>query len=97
MTMKRRDTLALGAAALLPAGVHAGGTGTEVQGKKVLRYAFPTAETGFDPAQINDLYSRTVTPHVFEGLYQYDPLSRPAKVRPQTAVCMPEVSDDFKT
>ena len=97
MTMKRRDTLALGAAALLPAGVHAGGTGTEVQGKKVLRYAFPTAETGFDPAQINDLYSRTVTPHVFEGLYQYDPLSRPAKVRPQTAVGMPEVSDDFKT
>ena len=26
---------------------------------KVLRYAFPIAETGFDPAQISDLYSRT--------------------------------------
>jgi hypothetical protein len=25
--------------------------------------------TGFDPAQISDLYSRTVTPHIFEGLY----------------------------
>ena len=27
---------------------------------KVLRYAFRVAETGFDPAQISDLYSRTV-------------------------------------
>ena len=27
---------------------------------KVLRYAFPIAETNFDPAQITDLYSRTV-------------------------------------
>ena len=27
---------------------------------KTLRHAFPIAETGFDPAQITDLYSRTV-------------------------------------
>ncbi|MFY8083907.1 MAG: hypothetical protein ACOVN7_09270, partial [Rubrivivax sp.] len=27
---------------------------------KTLRYAFQIAETGFDPAQISDLYSRTV-------------------------------------
>jgi ABC-type transport system substrate-binding protein len=64
--------------------------------KKVLRYAFRIAETGFDPAQIQDLYSRTVTPHIFEALYQYDPLARPAKIRPLTAEAMPEHSDDFR-
>ncbi len=65
--------------------------------KKVLRYAFPIAETGFDPAQIVDLYSRTVTAHIFEGLYQYDPLAWPAKIRPLTADGMPEHSADWRT
>ncbi len=65
--------------------------------QKVLRYAFRVAETGFDPAQISDVYSRTVTPHIFEGLYQYDPLARPVKVRPLTAAGMPENSPDFRT
>ncbi len=64
---------------------------------KVLRYAFRVAETGFDPAQIVDLYSRTVTPHIFEGLYQYDHLARPAKIKPLTADGMPQVSEDFTT
>jgi ABC-type transport system substrate-binding protein len=64
--------------------------------KKVLRYAFRIAETGFDPAQISDVYSRTVTPHIFEGLYQYDPLARPSKVRPLTASGMPEHSEDYR-
>jgi hypothetical protein len=41
-------------------------------------YAFRTAETGFDPAKISDIYSRTVTPHIFEALYTYDHLARPA-------------------
>ncbi|HEX6363550.1 MAG TPA: ABC transporter substrate-binding protein, partial [Albitalea sp.] len=64
---------------------------------KVLRYAFRVAETGFDPAQIADLYSRTVTPHIFEALYHYDHLARPAKIKPHTAEGMPEVSADFRT
>lgn len=63
---------------------------------KVLRVAFPAAETGFDPAKINDIYSRTVTQHIFEGLYQYDHLARPAKIRPLTAVALPEISADFR-
>ncbi|HSW24216.1 MAG TPA: bicyclomycin resistance protein, partial [Burkholderiaceae bacterium] len=33
---------------------------------KVLRYAFPAAESGFDPAQVTDLYSNTVLAHIFE-------------------------------
>jgi ABC-type transport system substrate-binding protein len=81
---------ALLAAALLPAA-------QAQDGKKVLRYAFVTAETGFDPARINDLYSRTVTPHIFEALYRFDYLARPFKIVPGTAAAMPEVSDDYKT
>ncbi|MBU6261303.1 MAG: bicyclomycin resistance protein, partial [Burkholderiales bacterium] len=65
--------------------------------RKVYRYSFPTAESNFDPAKIVDLYSRTVTPHIFEGLLQYDPLARPVKVRPLTAAAMPEASADFRT
>ena len=65
--------------------------------RKVLRVAFRSAETGFDPAMISDLYSRTITPHIFEALYSYDHLARPAKFKPLTAVGMPEISADFRT
>jgi ABC-type transport system substrate-binding protein len=65
--------------------------------QKVLRYAFPAAETGFDPARVVDLYSRYVTAHIFESLYTYDHLARPAKFRPVIADGMPEASDDYRT
>ena len=55
------------------------------QQAKILRYAFPIAETGFDPAQVTDLYSRIVTHHVFDGLYSYDHLAQPFKIKPNTA------------
>src|SRR5512141_1744038 len=64
--------------------------------KKVLRYAFEVAETSLDPVKVNDLYSRTLTPHVFEGLYHYDHLARPIKVKPLTADGMPQASSDFR-
>ena len=64
---------------------------------KVLRYAFEVAETSLDPVRINDLYSRTLTPHIFEAPYKYDPLARPIKIKPLTADGMPEPSADFKT
>ena len=35
---------------------------------KTLRYAFRSAETGFDPAQISDIYSRIVTGHIFDEI-----------------------------
>ncbi|MEP7057075.1 MAG: ABC transporter substrate-binding protein [Caldimonas sp.] len=63
----------------------------------VLRYAFPAAETGFDPTQLSDLYSRTVTTHIFSALYRYDYLARPFKIVPDAAAAMPEISDDFRT
>ncbi len=63
--------------------------------QKVLRVAFNSAETTFDPARISDIYSRAVTAHIFESLYGYDPLARPANVVPRLADGMPEVSADF--
>jgi len=62
-----------------------------------LKYAFNAGETGFDPAQISDLYSRIVAGHIFDGLFEYDYLARPYKVRPNVAAAMPEVSEDFRT
>ncbi len=67
------------------------------QPEKVLRYAFPVAETGFDPAQVSDLYSRIITANLFDALYGYDYLARPAKVIPVLAEAMPEISADFRT
>ena len=67
------------------------------QPPKVVRYAFLSAETSLDPARISDLYSRIVTAHVFDALYKYDYLSTVPTVRPNTAVAMPEIADDFKT
>ena len=60
------------------------------------RYAFRVAETGFDPAKISDLYSRIITSHIFEGLFFYDHLARPVKIKPLTAAAMPEISADLR-
>ena len=80
--------------ALLGAGTpHAQQRPTE----KVLHYAFQIAETGFDPAQLSDLYSRIVTANIFDALYGYDYLARPVKVKPNVALGMPVISDDFRT
>ena len=73
------------------------GASAQAPVKKVLRVAFNTPETTFDPVKISDLYSRTITPHIFEGLYAFDHLARPVRIEPLTAAGMPEVSDDFRT
>ncbi|MEO8311461.1 MAG: ABC transporter substrate-binding protein [Caldimonas sp.] len=64
---------------------------------KVLRYAMRVAETGFDPAQISDLYSATLVANMLDALYEYEFLARPVRIRPNTAIALPEVSADFKT
>jgi ABC-type transport system substrate-binding protein len=64
---------------------------------KVLRYALRTAETGFDPAQISDLYSATLVSNMFDAPYATEFLARPVRDRPNTAAALPEVSADFKT
>jgi ABC-type transport system substrate-binding protein len=89
--MRRRTFVlsgGLAAAGLPSARRQAGGT---------LRYGFPVAETGFDPAQVSDLYSRTIIANIFEALYTYDYLARPVVLKPCTAAALPEVADDFRT
>jgi ABC-type transport system substrate-binding protein len=64
---------------------------------KIVRYAFQIAETNFDPAQVTDVYSRIVIAAMLEAPLEFEFLARPARLRPNTAAGMPEVSDDFKT
>jgi ABC-type transport system substrate-binding protein len=95
--VSRRDFLRAGVGATA---LGAMGPASGVQSpadRKILRYAFPIAETGFDPAQVIDLYSRTVTAHLFDALYTYDHLARPFDIRPNTADGMPDASGDFRT
>jgi len=63
---------------------------------KVLRYAFPIAETSADPARVSDIYSNTVISAIFDSPLDYDYLARPMKLRPLTLEAMPEVSADGK-
>ncbi len=98
--MKRRATLGLAGALAwpsVPAWAAGDALNSGASGKKTLHLMFPVAETGFDPPQLNDIYSRTVTAHIFDAPYEFDHLARPVKLRPRVAAAMPEHSDDFKT
>ncbi len=99
MRIKRRTVLAGAALGVALPGLADAAPAPEARvqsGLKVLRYAFEVAETSLDPVKVIDLYSRTLTPHIYEALYAYDHLARPIKVRPLTAEGMPEHSDDFR-
>ena len=91
MTTRRQAALLIAVAPL--AAVAAPAT---TPGLKVLRLA-NTSETGFDPARVGDSPSFLILSHIFEPLLGYDPLARPVKLRPRTAVAMPEASADFRT
>ena len=107
LTLRRRPalrpTLAVVLAALLAVGLPPGQAAPDGASApaaaatgQTFRYAFRVAETGFDPAKISDLYSRIITSHIFEGLFFYDHLARPVKIKPLTAAAMPEISADFR-
>jgi ABC-type transport system substrate-binding protein len=64
---------------------------------KAFRYAFEIAETSFDPPRVSDLYSNVINGAMFEAPLAYDYLARPAKLKPNTAVALPEVSADGLT
>jgi ABC-type transport system substrate-binding protein len=64
---------------------------------KTLRYAFESAETGFDPAQISDDYSRSIAANIFDAPLRYAYLAAPGTLEPSTADGMPELSADYKT
>ena len=98
--MKRRFLPALATAVLLachaPGALAQPANPAPATAPKVLRYAFQIAETGFDPAQISDLYSRVIASNIFEAPLTYDFLARPAKLVPQTAAALPEASNEFR-
>ena len=62
--------------------------------EKVFRYAFLIAETGFDPAQISDLYSTYLVDNIFDTPLKYDYLARPSKLVPNTLSEMPTVAEE---
>jgi ABC-type transport system substrate-binding protein len=64
---------------------------------KVLRIAFPVAETGFDPQASSDLYSDSVQRAIFEPPYGFDYLARPYRRIPRTAAGLPEIGDNGRT
>ena len=61
---------------------------------KTFRYAFPIAETGFDPVELSDLYSSNIIANIFDAPLTYDYLARPVKLIPNTLEAMPEVLED---
>jgi ABC-type transport system substrate-binding protein len=73
------------------------GQSETASGQKVLRYAFRVAESGFDPAQVQDLYSNTVLSNILDAPLTYDFLARPAVIVPNTAAALPQLSEDFTT
>ena len=70
---------------------------TSAHAQRALRVAFPIAENGFDPQAIYDEYSAKVCNVIFDPLYTYDYFARPAKLVPNTADGMPQVSDGGRT
>jgi oligopeptide transport system substrate-binding protein len=64
---------------------------------KILRITFQAAETGFDPVKVSDYYSGTVIEAIFDPLLTYDYLARPAKLVPNTATALPQITDKGRT
>jgi ABC-type transport system substrate-binding protein len=93
--MMRTALLALATSLLLATGPAY--SQTDQAPAKALRYAFRIAESGFDTAQITDLYSRTVVAGIFEAPFEWAYLARPFEMRPNTAAALPDISADFKT
>jgi oligopeptide transport system substrate-binding protein len=64
---------------------------------KVLHIEFYVAETGFDPAKVQDYYSFVVIEGICDSLLTYDYLARPARLVPRAAEGLPEVRDQART
>src|SRR5215213_6153244 len=64
---------------------------------KILRVTFQAAETGFDPVRVSDYYSGSIIEAIFDPLLTYDYLARPAKLVPNTATALPQITDQGTT
>src|SRR5690348_1356445 len=61
--------------------------------RKVVRVAYPSAESRLDPAAQSDEASEGINENIFDPLLEYDYLARPAKLKPRTATALPETTD----
>ena len=64
---------------------------------KIIRTAYPSAESGFNCAVEADELTGTLCDNIFDTLLQYDHLARPIKLQPRAAVALPDISADGKT
>jgi oligopeptide transport system substrate-binding protein len=64
---------------------------------KVLRFAFRSVETGFDPQRVDDVYSSAVCSEIFESLLEFDHFARPVKLVPGVAEAVPTPEDGGRT
>src|SRR5437868_12385912 len=90
--MRHRLSTALLCIVLLPFG-----PAESADMSKTLRVAFPVAESGFDPQAIGDAYSYYVCNAIFDPLYTYDYFARPARLVPNAAQALPEITDAGRT
>ncbi|HUQ28726.1 MAG TPA: ABC transporter substrate-binding protein [Usitatibacter sp.] len=60
--------------------------------RKVVRTALRSSESKLDPQAESDEASGSINESIFDALLEYDYLARPAKLRPRTAVALPEVN-----
>ena len=65
----------------------------QVPTPKTLRIVFQSPEASFDPGSVSDEVSISVTENIIEPLLRYDYLASPARLVPNTAERLPEVSD----
>jgi oligopeptide transport system substrate-binding protein len=60
--------------------------------RKIVRTAYPSAESKLDPQAESDEASSAISDHIFDSLLEYDYLARPAKLKARAAAALPEVS-----
>lgn len=95
--LKRRTLLQAAAlAGTVPAATAATAATASDRGPKLLRVAFAGSEAGFDPVQLSDTVSTSIVGSLFDAPLAYAHLARPAALVPNTAVALPEVSENHQ-
>src|SRR5258706_16470590 len=62
--------------------------------RKVVRVAYPSAESKLDPQAESDEASGGISDNIFDSLLEYDYLARPAQLKPRAAVALAEMNAD---
>lgn len=90
-----RSAVARGVLAAAASGIialSAPGAALAADPAKVIRIAWPVAESSFDPLQQRDIYSAAINEAIFDSMLQYDYLARPPKLITNTLESMPQVN-----